>query len=246
MNLLPVGFRQTIARGVTAVLLAGLACNCGGQSPVSPTVVPVASPSLGGPPSPAGPFRTISGSIVEVTPEGTQPLGGVAVNAWIDQGRSGYSYWWANGPVYSDASGRYDLVRVPEAGTAHSQAWSNGYVQPCAAPVNSSSGTVVQNIYLVRRADASSLLPALMARTPGGVVSGRILDSAGQPIAGAFVDFEPIMDFPAATNYSDADGRYTLCGLPAGIINLGAGLGRRVAYVTVSAGQMTADIVLPD
>jgi hypothetical protein len=36
------------------------------------------------------------------------------------------------------------------------------------------------------------------------------------------------------------------CWPRTGILNVGAGLGRRVAYVTVAAGQMAADITLPD
>jgi len=35
-------------------------------------------------------------------------------------------------------------------------------------------------------------------------------------VAGAFVNFNPILDFPAAKTIIDGDGRYLLCGLAEG------------------------------
>jgi hypothetical protein len=83
-------------------------------------------------------------------------------------------------------------------------------------------------------------------------VSGVIFEITGagkQPVAGAFVDFEPIGDFPAAITFSDAAGRYLLCGVPQErTVDIGASLGpKRVAWASVSPGQSTGvDIVLPE
>jgi hypothetical protein len=68
-----------------------------------------------------------------------------------------------------------------------------------------------------------------------------------RPVPGASVDFEPVMDFPAATTYTDAQGRFLLCGLPDGTTAaLGASLTMaRVAYVNVPPHQTTMDIEIP-
>jgi hypothetical protein len=80
-------------------------------------------------------------------------------------------------------------------------------------------------------------------------VSGTVyLEANGirTPATGAFVDFEPIEDFPAAVTVSDSQGRYLLCGLPStGSADLGAAAGGQVAYLTVPAGETTGvDIVI--
>jgi len=68
-----------------------------------------------------------------------------------------------------------------------------------------------------------------------------------RPVAGAFVDFEVVEDFPAAISYTDAQGRFLLCGLPDGVTaDVGASLNtERVAYVSVPPGQTSIDIELP-
>jgi hypothetical protein len=79
-----------------------------------------------------------------------------------------------------------------------------------------------------------------------GVIT-EITANGRQPVQGAFVAFEALMDFPAAVTFSDADGRYSMCGVPeGGTVYIGAALGRRVAYVTAASGQRTGvDITLP-
>ena len=80
-------------------------------------------------------------------------------------------------------------------------------------------------------------------------MTGTVVETipfGARPVSGVFIDFEPIMDFPAATTYSDANGRFGLCGLPAdGTVTIGAGLNGRVAYINVPPGETRIDIVLP-
>jgi hypothetical protein len=76
------------------------------------------------------------------------------------------------------------------------------------------------------------------------------MTTAGQqPVAGAYVDFEPVDGFLAAVTFSDASGHYLLCGVPAGeTVDLGASLGPgRVGWLSVPPGKSTGvDIVLPE
>ena len=98
------------------------------------------------------------------------------------------------------------------------QTWKDGYVQQCAAPQVTLLGDTSVDLQLVSK------------------------------VVGAVVDFEPLMDFPAAITFSDAAGRYLLCGVPDGrTVDILAWLGiQRVAWVSVPSGQSTGiDITLP-
>jgi hypothetical protein len=190
----------------------------------------------------------MTGSVVERTPQGTRAVPDAGVNLWVDAGRYGYSYWWANGQVHSGADGSFQLPNLPAA-SGLLQVWKDGYVQQCAAPTVSLDTNPTLEVALVARANISVDPRSVPASVPGRIVSGRIVENAPsgtQPVAGAFVDFEAVMDSPAATTYSDADGRYLLCGVTDG--SIGVGFGNRVTYVTVPHEQglaVSLDIVLP-
>jgi len=190
----------------------------------------------------------MTGSVVERTPQGTRPLGDAAVNLWVDMGRYGYSYWWANGQVHSGADGSFQLPNLP-AGKGLLQIWKDGYVQQCVAPTVSLDTNPNLAVELEARANLIVDPQQIPASAPGRVVSGRILEngpSGTQPVSGAFIDFEPIMDYVAASTYSAADGRYLLCGLTDGSIGVGAA-GHSVTYVTVPSDQglhVNLDVVL--
>ena len=74
-------------------------------------------------------------------------------------------------------------------------------------------------------------------RLVSGVVYEVIADSR-RAVSSVFVDYEPIEDFPAAITYTDAQGRFLLCGIPQDrgatiASSLGSG---RIAYYTVPPG----------
>ena len=103
------------------------------------------------------------------------------------------------------------------------------------------------DVYLVSRESLSASPDSVPPPAAGyRSISGRLirrLDGGEQPAADAFVDYEPTMDFPAAMTFSDADGRYLLCGIPDGeAVDLCVTGG---ACVSVPAGQSVVDIVLP-
>ncbi|HJU74253.1 MAG TPA: hypothetical protein VJ717_10945 [Gemmatimonadaceae bacterium] len=167
------------------------------------------------------------------------------MNAWVQQGSSGYSYWYHHGETSADTAGRYELT-IPASATVHLQVWKEGFAQPCAHEVPSVQRDLTLNVQLL----AIDLLTTVPPAAPGTRnVSGVIYEMANgerAPVERAFVDYEPIMDFVAAFTFTGVDGRYSLCGLPVDrAVTIGVGLRGRVAYLTVPPGQTTADILLP-
>ena len=81
-------------------------------------------------------------------------------------------------------------------------------------------------------------------------VSGVIFENTPtgkRPLPGVDVDYEPVMDSPAARTFTDANGRYLLCGIPAdNSADIGAGFNGRAMYAMARPGQTTGvDIVFP-
>jgi hypothetical protein len=237
-----------------ALLLAGVAVGCGGSAVTSPTAPAPVPPPLFGSPFPPGTTSgpdSVTGVVTETTTQSPRPVSGVSVSAWVDLGRMAYSYQWANGRRTTDASGRYELTNLPDGANVTLQIWKDGYVQQCAAPTFTTSGTTTLDLRLVSRALVSADRASVPAPAPGfRHVSGVVYDNTPdgkRPVPGAPVDFEPFEDFPAAVTYSDAQGRYLLCGLPDGTAaTLSASLTTaRVAYITVPPHQTAIDIELP-
>jgi hypothetical protein len=204
----------------------------------SPPLVPRPGPSL---PIPAG-IYSLSGVITESRPQAGRPLNGVSVNAWVQTETVGYSYMFAYGPRATDAQGRYELAGIPAGARVRLQVSGQGYVQQCAAPevhVNFSGRLDAQ---LVQRAAVSSSPDSVPTSSPGfRHISGVVYDVTAQgrrPVPDAFVDYEPIPDSPAAITFTDAQGRFLLCGIPeAGDSWIGASIGAgRFAYVMVRPG----------
>ena len=221
-------------------------------TPASPSAVADSSPNKDAPSHPRGNF-TIRGSVTErLVGGGVRPMPGVNVNAWVDAGTMGYSYMWANGGRRTDDTGRYELTRLPGSAIVIVDAWidGHGYVQQCAAPPTRMEADATVDLQLVSRDNVSST-PNGIPLAPGfRFVSGVIFENtpAGKrPVQGVSVDYEPVMDSPAARTFTDANGRYLLCGIPADTpAVIGAGFNRRAAYATAGPGETTGvDIVFP-
>ena len=235
-------------------LLAVVPVGCGASAltPTAPSPAPLATVSSPFPPgSLVGP-NTVGGIVTEIAPQGSRPLGGVSVSAWVDLGRFAYSYMWANGARATDPNGRYLLANLPDGASVTLQVWKEGYVQQCAAPTFKAAGDTMIDLRVVSKAlvsadPASVSPPAAGFRKITGVVYENSSDGK-RPLAGAFVDFEPFEDFPAALTLTDPQGRYLLCGIPEGTpAKLGASVNiNRIAYVIVAPFQTTGvDIEIP-
>jgi len=244
------GARTLIVRGVVSAAVAMLGAGCGGD-PASTTATPsVTAPSTPLAPVPTNPPSPASGSYAAtgLVREAGRPIPGVNVNAWVTEPTGfGYSWWWAHGPLHADTAGRYSVSGLPSGAHVWLQAWQDGYDQPCAVSVPTVRGDTMVDIALV---STGGVAPAALSPSGFRSVSGSVVfgGSGGQQsAAGAFVDFEPIMDFPAATTHADGAGRFALCGLPANdTIWLGASSGSHVGYAPVPPGQSDGvKIVLP-
>jgi hypothetical protein len=230
------------------ILVAGVAaCSEGGgvtpfpTSPSPPLVPRPGPPGSTFPPIPPG-IYSLSGVITESVPQGSRPLSGVSVNAWVQTATIGYSYMFAYGPRVTDAQGRYELAGIPAGARVRLQVSGQGYVQQCATPEVHVNLSIRLDATLVPRASVSSS-PASMPRSSPGFrqISGVVYEVTAQgrrPVPDSFVDYEPISDVPAAITFTDAQGRFLLCGIPeAGNSLIGASIGvGRFAYVTVPPG----------
>ena len=242
--------KTLIVRGVVAAAVAMLGAGCSGDTPSTTGTAVVSDPSTPLAPVPTQPPTPTPGSytITGLVQEGGRPMPGVNVNAWVDEPTGfGYSWWWAHGQLHADTAGRYSMSGLPSGVHVWLQAFQDGYDQQCAVSVPTVRGDTTVDIALVSRA---AIAP--MALSPAGSrsVSGSVVlaTSGGQQSApGAFVDFEPIMDFPAAITHADGAGRFALCGLPASdTIWLAASYNSHVGYVQVPPGQSDGvTIVLP-
>jgi hypothetical protein len=223
-----------------ALLLAG--CGNGRTSlPSAPTDIPRV---VGGPTFPVGP-HVVSGTVTGAA----GPIAGANVTAWVTTTGISYSYMYVHGPLFSDGAGRYRMTDLPDGAYLWFQAYKDGYVQQCAVPSVMIQGDLTIDLSLVAKSNVTAL--ATQA-APTGLrwVSGTIVEitpSGKAPVAGAFVDFEPVDDLNVANTYSDAAGRFALCGLPQNdSVTLGAGLGGRFAYANVPPGATTGiEITLP-
>ena len=239
--------RSVVLTGVarTAVLVGlGLMATCGGSQSSAPSAPATPTP-VAGPTPPGVTLGTFSVSGVVAGDDG-QPISGASVNAWVDLGRSGYSYWYAHGQLVTDAAGTYRMTGLPSGAQLTFQTGRDGYQQQCAAPLVFVRGDTTANLMLtsMARVTATPISPPGFRSVSGTVV--QVTASGKEPLARVFVDFEPVMDFPAAITSSDTNGRFGLCGLPENAtVSIGAGLGGRVAYVDVPPGQTAVEIVLP-
>lgn len=240
--------RKVITRLAVGASLALLAAGCGsGQASVPSAPTTTSTAGVFGPtpiPVISGPY-TISGTVAE----SGRSIAGANVNAWVNQGNFGYSYVYVHGALGTDSDGRYRMTGLPAGVRVWFQVYKDGYVQQCAAAPVTVQGDMAMDLALVSKAN---LTPSTMPSAPGfRSVSGTIVEmtSAGkQPVAGAFVDWEPFEDFPAVVTYSDGAGRFALCGLPQDeTVRLGASLVfGQVGYANIPPGQTAGvEITLP-
>jgi len=160
----------------------------------------------------------------------------------------GYSYMYVHGALLTDGDGRFAMKSLPAGVRVWFQVYKDGYVQQCAAAPVTLQGDIAMDLALVSK---TNLTPSMTPSAPGfRTVSGTIVEmtSAGkQPVAGAFVDWEPLEDFPAAVTRSDGAGRFALCGLPQDeTVRLGASsVFGQVGYANILPGQTAVEITLP-
>ncbi len=225
-------------RLVIGACVALIASGCGKGS----SAVPSAPTTMAPPPSVGS--NTISGVVRN---EGGGPIQGANVNAWVMTGSFNYSYMYAHGALLTDADGRYRMTGLPGGVQVWLQDYKEGYAQQCAVGPVTVQGDRVIDLQLVATANLTATAPSVSGfRSLSGTVV-EMTPTGKAPVAGAFVDFEPVEDFVAAVTHTDQAGRFALCGLPADVaVGLSASTGTaRVTYVSVPAGETSVEIILP-
>ena len=157
-----------------------------------------------------GPY-TLTGDVFSAT-DGM--IANVPVDIWVDLGQSGYSYWWANGEVRSDAAGRFDAPNLPDSQVSVF-VFKDGYVQPCA--VNAAvHGDVAVRVEMMAVSTLDALDPPRPQTSVAPALTGSIYETTAagrQAVDGATLWVESAIERPLATTVSDRGGGYFLCNL---------------------------------
>ena len=231
-SLLVVALQASIA-----VALGCLAA-CGGGGTASAPTGQVQTP-FSAPPA----TQQLEGRVFDAI---SGPVAGAFVYLYVQlPDGSGYSSNYASGGVTAQtgADGRFSVLVPPEASVVV-DATKEGYVQPCAAIVDTKAmGSVDVELVALTTLDVWNPPPPQSAAS-AITTSGTVYELVGgnrQPIAGAMLWFSVIGDISVATTVSDRDGHYIACNLGhSGIGVLSAGAGPEL--LVQAAGYANADI----
>jgi hypothetical protein len=200
---------------IFAALSSAVACG-GPPTAVSPLAVPLAPSAT--PSTPALARTSLTGTVVEWTPQGERPLAGAYVWGQIFGG-SGTLRENLLLPQYrSDESGRYALPGLPVGFSLQVMAYKPAYHQQCAQEVMISEEPGL-DIQVIADANLSSSKDSVPSSRPGfrmvtGLVYG-LTPEGPRPLAGREVYYDDgrTIDSPAGTR-TDNQGRFLICGLP--------------------------------
>ena len=180
--------------------------------PSPPSSNPVPSP-------PPASLLTVSGIVLEHTPEGSRPLAGLRLQV-ITSG----SPWDYEEPalVTSDAGGRFHFLASPGSLVALVIPDGAGYHAPCPSGFDTIGGNVAMELHVVADTILSSTgRPRSMPYTPLWV-SGTVIDSeaVGRRSTDCRCDGRACREVGASlksVTLSDAAGNFLLCTNPPGV-----------------------------
>lgn len=214
----PAGTGYTVTAGKAGYLDG----NIGGINVISDSTTEVGELALE--PAPLPDTGKITGRVIDTA---NNPIPGANVSINVNDAE--YS-------AITDASGHYTLVNIP-SGTGYTLTVTKaGYQETAAAGIDVISGntTIESDLVLSRIAQL-------------GTITGRVLDSSHNPVAGAAVAVKGT-GFAAAT---DSDGGYTIANVPTGITYTVTAVkpGYQASYVSgvvITAGDtvLAQDIIL--
>jgi hypothetical protein len=223
----------------TSIVLLTLLLGCGDRQPIAASSLPPAGPVV-----PSGPRMALSGTVFERI--SGRPIEGARVYVWPLKNPTGGL--GAPDGFNSDASGRFRIPNLhADLGAVWVIAQLQGYRQQCVAMATLGPDDVTADVALVSRdnlAAANAQVPTIPGtRMISGVVY-EVTESGRRPIEGAGVGWDASgLDSVVADTWSDAAGRYVLCGMPTrqiqGLFGT-TGFGS-VSYVSVDAGSDAVD-----
>lgn len=197
----------------TAAATIAVLAGCGGGGGASESPAPTASISPSSAPTERG---VVTGDVYSIQ---TGAVADAPVNLWVQTGSSGYSWWYANGPLYTDALGQFTAANLPDA-TALIWVHTPGYVQPCAVRTRVGPGTTRVRVELMPASAFESGTPSPPQNSVDPIAVGRVFERTASgrvllPGVGAYaVD---AMGDPHADTVTDANGLFHLCALDAGL-----------------------------
>jgi hypothetical protein len=199
--------------GAAAVLTIALSgCDSNGIPTAPQPVRSLASANV--PPTPHPSLdRTISGTVWVHGSSGMHPASGAILAGFVETDREGY----AMGRLPVGADGRYQVSVPGTAVRVRLKAVTATSYQPCGVTVTPAQH-VVQDIHIV--SDSRLLGGNLPSQLPitGPVLSGIVYEltpDGRRPVPDARVELDGLwgLGLVTATTLTDADGRYTLCGV---------------------------------
>jgi hypothetical protein len=138
------------------------------------------------------------------------------VNFWVQTPTFGYSYWWANGALYTDNRGEFTAVNLP-ASEIIVHAGHRGWVQPCAVNARVPGAEYLQVEVLPASAFEGTANPPRPQGVQGASLTGTVVETvngAKQPVPGALIWAYSAFDIDLASTKTDLLGRFLLCNLP--------------------------------
>lgn len=155
---------------------------------------------------------TLSGEVFAID---SGALADVPINIWIGLPGWGYSYWWAHGPLHSNALGLFEAPYLPNSAHISIDARKAGYFQPCAVTMRITEDSTVR-IELVSASTLDAFDPPRPQLATEPTLSGNIFETTAtgrQPVPGAMLWVASELDEVFATTLSDRGGNYFVCNL---------------------------------
>jgi hypothetical protein len=192
---------------------------------------------VGWPTAPSGPYSVVG----RVFDWSLGVVGRTPVNLWVQAPTLGYSYWWANGALYTNGNGEFTAVNLPESEISI-HAGHQGWVQPCAV-----SSRVPQSAYLqvevLRGSAFATANPPRPQLVQGTSMTGTVFETVNgvrQTVPGALIWAYSVAEVDLASTMTDLQGRFFLCNLPSQVMLLTTKDGYRLNEAWPVAGNASA------
>lgn len=117
-------------------------------------------------------------------------------------------YWWQS--AYTDNDGNY-FINITSPGSYKVEAQAQGYMLQW---YNGKEDAAKADV--IKVADANETSGVNFSLTRGGIISGRIVNSSGQPLANATVVVYDTLYYWVSNVYTDDNGEYQAAGLKTG------------------------------